>query len=93
MASYLCKQRRHLAHVGLDARDVRSRGERTDPHPILVFRILQQLLQVLEIDMTMAIQLNLYRFCQALAPRNFVGMMLVRPDEDDRLMFAHGSVE
>ncbi len=80
------QQPRNLARGRAHARDVRSRRERTDAQPPLVFGQLQQVPQVLDVHAAIRGEIHFDHGRQPLAPGDFVAVMLVRPHEDHRLL-------
>ena len=79
------QQARKLVNVCANAGDVRGCGKGADAQAVLVRRVLQQLFQMCEIDMPGSIQAHFNRSYQRLPPGNFVRVMFVWPDKNDRL--------
>ena len=79
------QERRDLVDRGAAPRDVRGGRKRADPHAALVLGQLEQLLEVGEVDPAVVAQVDLDDRGEALAPGDLIGVVFVRPDEDDGL--------
>ncbi len=79
--------------VGAHAGDVGRGRERADALAAPVARVVEQLLEMLEVDVARRIQAHLHGRDQGLAPRYLVGVVLVRSDEYHRLVCLQRLVE
>ncbi len=79
------QQPRDLVHRRAHAGDVRGRRERADPEAPAVLGLAQQLLEVREVDAAVGGEVHLDDGRESLSPGDFVRVVLVGPDEHDRL--------
>ena len=79
------QQPRDLVHRRAHAGHVRGRGKRADPEPSVILGLTQQLLEVREIHAAIGGEIHLDHGRETLPPGHFIRVMLVGPDEHDRL--------